>query len=234
MNASPLRRLLHPASPVILALAVLGYSLAAGKSFPPLLVSNPNVDVGSVAMGVFVLTLIIERAVEILLGIQRDVARAPLQQTAETVKAEADQIKALAASQQKARLEASSVGDGPRLEALAQLGVDETTVKEKEEAAAKALEAKTKFDKETAQQAAALAFILALIAGLLGVRLLSSFWTLPPVTPGSVPPPVSQWFTAFDIFVTSALVSGGSQGLHLLLSSIGSHIEQAKARKPVA
>jgi hypothetical protein len=71
-------------------------------------------------------------------------------------------------------------------------------------------------------------FILGILISLAGVRALALF--VDPASLDDLSPYQSGWFTVLDIFITGALIGGGSDGIHKILSMFIAIIDSTKAR----
>ncbi len=71
-------------------------------------------------------------------------------------------------------------------------------------------------------------FILGILISLSGVRALALF--VDPTTLDDLTWYQSSWFTVIDIFITGALIGGGSDGIHKLVSMIVALLDSTRAR----
>ena len=71
-------------------------------------------------------------------------------------------------------------------------------------------------------------FILGILISLAGVRALALF--VDPVSLQDLSPYQTGWFTVLDIFITGALIGGGSDGIHQVITLFTTFMESSKER----
>lgn len=202
-------------------------------------------NLGNITSGIFALTLIIERAVEVLVGVprakegdQKDITAEHAVDQARVAETNAAHAAEQAATAQKALVQMQGMAGVQNAEAAQKAAEQAQDAQQKAEAAsgkaasektgaAEAKKAVAEYDADTRRKAVALSFFLATIGGLLGIRLLGQLFQFPAGADGKPVSPTG-WFQAFDIFLTASLMAGGSQGLHLLFSTFGSYLEDIK------
>jgi hypothetical protein len=159
--------------------------------------------------GLMFATLVVERVIEVLVGKPRE----PETERLETVQAAA---VATVEDTKAARMVYMAAGAGAGF-------AEPPEVKPLETVAIAATQAVKDAKAETMNWSLLLGFALGAMLSACGIRTLAELWT-----------PVSadfHWsFISLDLFLTAGLISGGSQGLHLLLDTFGTYLEKAKKK----
>ncbi len=86
----------------------------------------------------------------------------------------------------------------------------------------------TKYKGTTRDIAFVCCFILGVLISLSGVRALAMF--VDPTSLDDLGTFQTAWFTVLDIFITGALIGGGSEGLHRIISMIVALLDSSKAK----
>jgi hypothetical protein len=169
--------------------------------------------------GLMFATLVVERVIEILVGKPRE----PETERLETVQAAAvatvEDTKAARMVYMAAGADAGDLGlaEPPEVRPLETVAIAATqAVKD-----AKA---------ETMNWSLLLGFALGAMLSACGIRTLAELWTTVPPPAGGAAPDFHWSFISLDLFLTAGLISGGSQGLHLLLDTFGTYLEKAKKK----
>jgi hypothetical protein len=84
------------------------------------------------------------------------------------------------------------------------------------------------YKRQTKSYAYMLSFGLSLFASAVGVRGLSSL--VDPSKLGALSPRQHLWFTGFDVVLTALLLSGGSDGIHQVVTMITGFLDSTKAK----
>jgi hypothetical protein len=175
------------------------------QAIVPLRLSSPNAaDIGTALLGFLLVSLFVERAVEVFANVWREHEKKPL----------------VAAVQRSAAiLEAAKRGlakPGKETTALVAAAADD------HKRAVTALQA---YQAETRSQAALAAVLLGGAIALFGIRALDVFVA----EHGALGAWQNFLFSATDVLVTAALLGGGADGIHKIISVFTAYADKTKA-----
>lgn len=213
-----------PPVALLTLLAVIGITIAAGcisgwQSPQVKLQADTGTKALQLLAGLMFATLVVERVIEVLLGKPREAETGKLEAAADTAAA------ALATAEAAHFAHAANVAAGElnlvAPPALAPL-ITATETSAQKVSAAKTI---------TMNWSLLLGFALGAMLSACGIRTLAELWTTVSQPSGTTPPSSLWIFNGLDLFLTAGLISGGSQGLHLLLTTFGTYLKNAKDPK---
>jgi len=153
-----------------------------------------------------ILTLLIERVIEVVIGIVRDPEANPLRE------------KQIAARFNYLKLHQAMMETNPAVSGY-------TPIQARVDAAQKALDESTQnlavYQGQTKILAHQTGFGLGCLVAISGFRMLQSLLIT------QTPPPASPYFFLTDIFITAAVLSGGSEAFHRLMNVYTSFVDGA-------
>jgi hypothetical protein len=216
----------------ILCVIVFGFLMLLqtnGISFQAIQLSRPSsADVGGTLLGFLLISLFIERAVEVYTIIWRRPKQLKLaSDLRHTKKAKSDAIHALERSGT-----ASSAGQNNKA-----LAAQTAAINIADAQIVSLIDTLGSYKSETSKQATTATIFLGLVIAICGIQVLSVFLENSALvlcenstTTGCIPSFQYTLFMGVDIVVTAAVLGGGADGIHKIISLFTSYSEETKRR----
>jgi len=201
---------------VIVGVLVIGFLWvmnAWGQTFQALPLSSPSPgDVGTALLGFLLVSLFVERAIQVFKNVWREPGKTA-------------RVRRVQATNTAIEMKRKALGADPETKAKAAAVADAKELAEEKVDAVRDL---NDYQSQTREQATWGGVLLGLVIALCGVRALDVFV----VDETPLKPEFWQYylFGAVDVLVTGALIGGGADGIHRIISVFTTYADEAKKR----